>query len=122
MAVYLPKYITKVNRLSISDQEKWESISRDNVEEITEIERYFKERKVGCIEACNDLLYFKHFNNRPSVTNFLTTLPSDRLCRLIIYKDLVRIIEKNKEVESEDDEDEKLEGDEDTKSEKKWGR
>ena len=58
VAVYLSKYITKVNKYSISDQEKWKSISKDNTEEITEVERYFKERKVGCIEACNDLLYF----------------------------------------------------------------
>ena len=113
VAVYLSKYITKVNRLSISNQEKWESISRDNAEEITEIERYFKERKVGCIEACNDLLYFKHFNNRPSVTNFWITFPSDRLCRLIIYKDLVRIIEKNKEIEDDEDEENKSENEED---------
>ena len=98
MTVDLSKYITKVNRLSISDQEKWESISRDNAEEITEIERYFKERKVGSFEACNDLLYFKHFKNCPSVTNFWITLSSDRLCRLIIYKDLVRIIKKNKKL------------------------
>ena len=113
VAVYLSKYITKVNKLSISDHEKWKSISKDNAEEITEVERYFKERKVGCIEACNDLLYFKHYNNRPSVTNFWITLPSNRLCRLVVYKDLVRIIEKNKEIEDDEDSDDE----EETKSE-----
>ena len=51
VAVYLSKYITKINKYSISDKEKWESISKDNKEEITEVERYFKERKVGCIET-----------------------------------------------------------------------
>ena len=113
VAVYLSKYITKVNKLSISDQEKWKSISKDNAEEITEVERYFKERKVGCIEACNDLLYFKHYNNRPSITIFWITLPSNRLCRLVVYKDLVRIIEKNKEIEDDEDSDDE----EETKSE-----
>ena len=121
VAVYLSKYITKVNKYSISDKEKWESISKDNAEEITEVERYFKERKVGCIEAWNDLLYLKHYSNRPSVTNFWITLPSDRLCRLVIYKDLVRIIEKNKEIKNDEvediEEDEKVGDDEETKSE-----
>ena len=40
---------------------------------------------------------------------------SDRLCRLVIYKDLVRIIEKNKEIEDneKDDEENKSENKED---------
>ena len=42
-------------------------------------------------------------------------MPSDRLCRLVIYKDLVRIIEKNKEIEDdeEDNEENKSENKED---------
>ena len=97
VAVYLSKYITKVNKLTISDQERWNKISRDVDEEFTEVERYFMERKVGSIEAWNDLLYFKHYNNSPTVTNFNITLPSERIWALIAYKELIKIIEENKD-------------------------
>ena len=45
VAVYLSKYITKVNKYSISDKEKWESISKDNAEEITEVRDILKKER-----------------------------------------------------------------------------
>ena len=101
VAVYISKYITKVNRVSIPKKESWNPTEM-NEEEFSEVEKYFKERKIGLLEAWNDLLSLHHYKNSPSINNFYITTPSDRIWKLIPTKDIKILIQQKKQKDEED--------------------
>ena len=102
VAVYISKYITKINKRSIPDTERWKTDEVEK-EDFSEVEKYFKERKIGLLEAWNDLLNLHHFKNTPSINNFYITTPSERICKIIPTKDIKLLIEQKKQNSNQED-------------------
>ena len=105
VAVYLSKYITKINRFYFKDSDRWKIIEKNKDVDLTEVEQYFKERKVGAIEAWNDLICVKHYSNYPAIVDLHLTLPSERVWKLIQFKDLKKILDKMDDNEQDEEEE-----------------
>ena len=97
VAVYLAKYITKVNRFSISDKNKEKKNENTREEDFNEVEIFLKERKIGAIEAWNDILLLNHHKNMPAWVDLFITIPSNRIWKLIPLKQIQKALENQKE-------------------------
>ena len=102
VAVYISKYITKINKNSIPDTDRWKTDEVEK-EDFSEVEKYFKERKIGLLEAWNDLLSLHHYKNTPSINNFYITTPSERIWKIIPTKDIKLLIEQKKQNGNQED-------------------
>ena len=103
VAVYLAKYITKVNKFSISEKNK-ERISEETKEEdFNEVEIFLKERKIGAIEAWNDILLLNHHKNMPACVDLFITTPSNRIWKLIPLRQIEKALENQKEKDESSD-------------------
>ena len=108
MAVYLSKYITKINKFYIKNTDRWTIVDKDKDLDWTEVEQYFQERKVGAIEACDDLLNVKHYSNYPAIVDFYLTIPSERVWNLVQLKNLNKILSNFENEKEKEDETEKI--------------